>query len=100
MLTIVGLARNNYATGNVSTAAYTQLVSSLDSNVQMLEVYDGSGQSLVLAIGASGSEVNKLYIVPGGNGKIPIQLKVGDRVSVKAISANATTGELLVNFYG
>lgn len=100
MTTIVSLARNNYVSTNVTTAAYVQLVSSLTSNTSMLEVYDGSGQSLVLAIGAAGSEVNKFYIVPGGNGKIPVQLRIGDRVSVKAISATANTGELLVNFFG
>ena len=94
------LLRNSYAITSVTTSAYTQLIASVTSTVKEIEIFDSSGESLVLALGAAGSEVNKIYVFPGGNGRIPIQIAIGQRLSIKAISANATSGELLINFYG
>lgn len=99
-LNSVSLLRNSYVVTSVTTAAYVQLVASVVSTVKEIEIFDSSGESLVLALGASGSETNKVYVFPGGNGRIPMQITAGQRLSIKAISANATSGELLINFYG
>jgi hypothetical protein len=99
-LNSVNLVRNSYTTTSVTTAAYVQLVASVASSVKEIEIFDSSGESLVLALGASGSESDKVYVFPGGNGRIPLQMSVGQRLSIKAVSANATSGELLINFYG
>lgn len=93
-------ARNDYTSVNVTTSAYTQLVASTTSLTTEIEIFDSSGQTLALALGAAASEVNQVYIIPGGNGRIPLAIPAGSRVSVKAISANATAGELDINFYG
>jgi hypothetical protein len=96
--TSVTLVRNDYSSVNVTTAAYTQLVASTADTVNELFIFDSSGQTLFLAVGGAGSEVNKAYIVPGGNGILDLNIPSGSRVSVKAVSANATAGELSITF--
>lgn len=91
--------RHDYAV-NVTTAAYTQLIAATSAAIRKMQIFDSSGQTLVIATGAAASEVNKLYVIPGGNGQIEVQIPAGTRISVKAISANATTGELTINFIG
>ena len=61
---------------------------------------DSSGQTLKLALGGAGSEVDKFLITPGGNGKIKFRVPSGSRVSIKAVSATASTGEIDINFFG
>jgi hypothetical protein len=91
--------RNDYTVTAVTTSAYVQLVASTTSLANEIEIFDSSGQTLTLAIGASGSEVNQINIFPGGNGRIPLSIPAGTRVSIKAISATASVGELDINFY-
>jgi hypothetical protein len=92
--------RNNYATFNATTGGYLQLIASMPVAVKEIEIFDSSGESLVLAIGGSGAESDKVYVFPGGNGRIPLQIAVAQRLSIKAVSATANSGELLINFYG
>jgi len=99
-LNSVTLTRNDYTASPVTTAAYTQLIASMPAAIKEIEIFDSSGETLVLAIGGAGSEVNKVYVFPGGNGRIPLQIAASARLSVKAISNNASSGELTINFYG
>lgn len=94
------IKRNDYSSTNVTTAAYVELVASLASNVSMIDIYDSSGEFFVLAVGEAGSESDVIYIPQGGNGRIFLTLSAGQRVSIKAVSANATVGDLLINFWG
>lgn len=96
----IGIIRNAYASVNVTTAAYVELSASLPGNVKAIQIFDSSGQSLVLATGAAASEANKLYIVPGGNGLVPLRISAAVRLSVKAVSGTANVGELLINLLG
>lgn len=96
--TSVALARNVYSTTNVTTAAYTQLIASTSNTINQLYIFDSSGQTLVIATGAAASEVDQAYIVPGGNGILNLTIASGTRVSVKAVSATATSGELNITF--
>ena len=100
VLNVVSFIRNDYSTTPVTTGAYVELVASAGTAVKEIEIFDSSGESLVLALGAAGAEVNKAYVFPGGNGRIPVQISAGQRLSIKAVSASATSGELLINFYG
>ena len=88
--------RHDYTT-NVTTAAYTQLVASTTANTNKLQIFDSSGQTLVLAVGAAGAEVDKFFIFPGGV-EIDFGISLASRVSIKAVSANATSGECAINF--
>lgn len=90
---------NNYSSVNVTTSAWTQLVASTSQSIKKLEIFDSSGQTLQIGVGAAGSEVSQIYIIPGGNGVISIGIPQGSRISIKAVSANATAGNLYINAY-
>lgn len=93
----VGLARNVYSSVNVGTGAYVQLVASTSDTTNHVHIFDSSGQTLVLATGAALSESNKLYIPPGGI-SADLTIASGTRVSIKAISGTANTGEINITF--
>ena len=90
--------QNLYGTTNITTAAYVQLVASTTSATNYLDIFDSSGQAMILATGAGGSEVILAYVPPGGD-QIRVQIPAATRIAYKALSANATTGYLLVNFW-
>ena len=91
-------SRNVYTITPVTTAAWVQLVASMPYTVQSITVFDSSGQTLLLGVGQSGSEVAQILIPPGG-GTFPLGITAGSRVSIKALSANATTGENDINYF-
>lgn len=95
----VNLIRNDYTVTAVSTAAYTQILASTSGAVNMLDVFDSSGLPLYFATGGVGVEVNKFIIYPGGNGQVPLAIPSGTRLSVKAVTATANTGELDINLF-
>lgn len=88
---------NDYTSTSITTSAFTQLVASTNAQINLLDIFDSSGKSMILAVGASGSEVVEAYIAPGGE-QIPIFIPAGSRISYKALSVNATTGYLTMNF--
>lgn len=96
----VNIARNDYTGTPVTTAAYVTLIPTTSAAISEIFIFDSSGQTLVLAVGAAGLEVDQIYIVPGGNGIVPLAIAAGVRVSIKAVSANATVGEIDINCLG
>jgi hypothetical protein len=94
-------ARLVYSSTNVTTGAWTQLLAAVGSTeIKEIEIFDSSGETLELGIGAEGSEVVKSYVIPGGNGRIPLQIPVLSRLAIRAVSATANSGELIINMYG
>jgi hypothetical protein len=90
-----------YSTTNVTTSAWVELLSTVGiTAVREIEIFDSSGETLEIGVGAVGSEVSNSYIFPGGNGRIPLQIEENKRISVRAVSATANSGELVINFYG
>ncbi len=94
------LARIDYTGTNVTTGAYVQLIASTAAAAKGLFIFDSSGQTLFLAFGAGGAEVNKIYVVPGGNGWVDLAIPASTRLSLKAVSATASTGEINVSLLG
>lgn len=93
--------RHVFSTTTVTTAAYTQLVASTANNVTEFEIYSTSNETLVLATGAAAAEVDKFYINPGGNdGRVVLSVASGTRISLKAVTANASSGYININMYG
>ena len=92
-------AYNDYTGTSVTTAAYVQLIASTSSATGEIEIFDSSGQGMILAIGAAASEVDQIYIFPGGNGRVPLKIPVSSRVSIKAKTATASVGYIMINFY-
>ena len=97
--TAVNLARIDYSVTSVTTGAYVQLLASTSAAVSEVEIFDSSGQTLVFATGGAGSESDKVYVFPGGNGRIPLSIAASTRIAIKAVSATANAGEISVNFY-
>lgn len=95
----VNLATNSYSTTNVTTGAYVQLVASTAAASNLCEIFDSSGQTLVLATGAPGSEIDRFYINPGGNGQVPFAIPISTRVSIKAVSATAASGQINLTLF-
>ncbi len=97
--TVVNKSRNDYTSTSVTTSAYVQVLASTSSAISAIEIFDSSGQTLVLATGGAGSEVDQMYILPGGNGRIPFTIAASTRVSIKAVSGTASVGENTINYY-
>lgn len=90
---------NDYSSTPITSSAYVQLIASTSSDVNEIEIFDSSGQTLYLAVGAASSEVNQIIITPGGNGRVALAIPAGSRVSAKATSTSATSGILVINLY-
>lgn len=97
--TVISSVRNDYSGVNVTTGAWVELVASTSGVVTEIEIFDSSGQTLEIGLGVAASEVHLFYISPGGNGRTPISIPASSRVSIRAVSANATVGELLFQAY-
>jgi hypothetical protein len=95
----VQFVRNDYAITNVTTAAYVQLIAATASYVTNIDIFDSSGETLFLAFGAAAAEVDQLLITPGGVGPYNCTIPVGTRISVKAITATASVGEIDINLF-
>lgn len=90
---------NDYTSTNVTTSAYVQLLATTSATTNLVEVFDSSGQTMILGVGAAGSEVVQFYIIPGGNGKVPLAIPSGSRIAIKALTATASVGYLVINLY-
>lgn len=97
---VVTTVRNDYSSVNVTAGAWVQLVAALSASVTELEIFDSSGQTLELGTGAAASETRLILVVPGGNGRVPVAIASGARLSIRAVSATANVGELSMNIYG
>lgn len=91
--------RNDYTSVNVTTAAYVQLIASTSGITNVLEIFDSSGQTLKIAFGAAASEVDQFLVFPGGNGRITCKIAASTRISIRAVSATASVGEIDLNLY-
>lgn len=88
-------ARNVYSSVNVTTGAWVQLIASTAAAAKCVLLFDSSGQTLELGTGAVASETRKLIITPGGPDVcVPLTIPASTRVSVRAVSATASVGEI------
>jgi len=97
---VVTTTRNDYSSSSVTTAAWSQLIASTAADIHEIEIFDSSGQTLELGTGAAAAETRLLLVFPGGNGRVQSFVVSGTRISIRAVSANATVGESSINYYG
>lgn len=90
---------NDYGSVNVTTSAYVQLIASTTSEADWIQIFDSSGQAMIIATGGAGAEVDQIYVPPGG-AEYNLYIAAGTRVSIKAKTATASSGYLLVNLLG
>lgn len=95
----VQILRIAFATTNVTTGAYVQLTAATTADAIMAHIYNGSTESLKLAYGPSGSEVDLLYISPGENMHVPFHIGKLTRLAVRGVSGDSTTSELLMTLF-
>jgi len=82
----------------LTTAAYVQVSASTSAAINWLSAFESSGNGVILAVGAAASEVDVLYIPPGGFGHaVPLSIASGSRVSIKAMLGNNSSGQLIMN---
>lgn len=87
----------DYAGTPVTTAAYVQLNASTVTAINYLSIFDSSGNPMILAVGAPGSEVDQIYVPPGGSvGGYSLYIPAGSRISYKALLTNSTSGNLII----
>lgn len=83
----------------LTTSAYVEIEDSTTADIAWLSAFESSGNGVILATGASSSEVDVLYIPPGGFGMaVPLAIPSGTRLSIKALLANNSSGNLIMNF--
>lgn len=87
--------RNDYSIVNVTTGAWVELITSTLFAITRLYVFDSCGQTLELGTGPAASESRVAIIPPGGlDAALELAIAPATRLSVRAISANCTVGEL------
>lgn len=97
--TVAETAYNDYASTNVTTGAWVELVAATSADITEIEIFDSSGRLLELGVGAAAAETRKILVIPGGNGLIPIDIPSGTRLSLRAVDANATAGFIACNLW-
>lgn len=91
----VDSVRNDYSSTNVTTGAWVELIASTAGAIAHLQIFDSSGQTMELGIGAAASETRILIIPPGGlSSTYDINIPTATRISIRAISATANSGEI------
>jgi len=87
---------------NITTAAFVELAAAtaLLQTCKGLMVQNNTSSALTLARGVAGSEVNYITIPPGGfEGIVDVFIGTSTRLSLRAVSANATAGEVIIQCY-
>jgi len=92
------------ATTNILTASWTQFVASLGWSCCAVEVFNPSPATIQLSTGTAGNESTAIVpytILPGGSSiLLPLEIKSGTRLSLKAVDQIANTGYFIMNFFG
>lgn len=90
-------ARYDYSGGSVTTGAWTQVLASTAAATNYICITDQSGQIMELGTGAAASETRVFLIARGFSGCIPLRIAASTRLSVRAVSATASTGDLVLS---
>lgn len=91
----VELDTHDHSSGNVTAAAYTELIASTSAAINRIYISDTSGEPLIVAVGAASSEVDQLYLGPGHAGWIDLHIPASSRVSIKSLGSTTTAGTLI-----
>ena len=92
--------RTVYSSTNVGTTNWVVLASSLPNTVSQIAVADTSGQTMEIGVCAAGATANsevRQFLIPAGGITVNMQIPSNQRVSIRAVSAAATTGENNLN---
>lgn len=96
---VIEAERIDYTVTPVTTLAWTTLVAATAAQIEWMDMFDSSGETMEIGIGAAGLEVQVGYVIPGGN-RINQVIPAGTRIAIRAVSADATVGEHTTNMFG
>lgn len=95
----VEILTNDYSVNNVTNAAYFELIASTSGIINFLDIFDTSGEEMIIAVGPAASEVDLFNIPPGGNvSALPLYIPAGSRISIKSkVTPTVSVGNLTIN---
>lgn len=86
--------------GAVTTGAWVQLIAATAAAITALFVDDTGGQVMEIGVGVAASETRVHLIPRGGLSSLsPLAIPAGSRVSIRAVSATANSGELVITAF-
>lgn len=88
---------------HILTSAWLEVITAMGAAADAFEVLNTTGRVLMLATGASGSELAiPYYVMPSAEPHlVPWNIAKGTRISAKAVDADADeTSQLVFNFFG
>lgn len=90
-----------YAGTPVTTGAWVTISASLPNGASSVNIFDSSGQTMLLGRFLTGcvTLISSIIIPPGGQGQAPYPLVAGDCIRLRALSALANAGENDINFF-
>lgn len=98
--------RYDLSGGAIGNAAWVQILTAANNKVACsgIEIFNPTGSTILLALGAPGSEVAIPYsILPGGTtGFLSMEIASGKAISMKTVDAAGTgaVGIILLNQFG
>lgn len=87
----------SYVSASVGTVNWVELIASTAEATNLLCITDQSGEAVELGVGAAASEARVFLLAPGFSGCIPLRIASAARVSVRAVSATASTGAITLS---
>ncbi len=81
---------------------YFTVVASTSANATQLIVYDTTGATLEIAVGAAASEVTKVILGPGCDQTFSLSIPSGSRVSIRSreVAAPGAGSNIVLNLIG
>ncbi len=89
-------------TTTITLAAYVQIIAAILVASDALEVTNTGTSMLKLALGAAGQEVDIPYTIAPGASRVllPFTLPKGSRLSARAVDADSSAGDFILNTFG
>lgn len=92
---------HSYASVNVTSLAWTQIIASTSAVSQQIYISDTGGYGMRLGVGGVGAEVDQLYLGPGFGGVINLRIAAGSRVSIRCLEVvTISAGYFIVSTLG
>jgi hypothetical protein len=89
--------RYDYTGGSVTTGAWVEIEASTAAPMDLVCITDQSGQIMLLGTGAAAAETTVFMIARGFSGCVPLTIASGTRLSLRAVSATASTGDFVLS---
>jgi len=85
-----------------SGGSYFEVIASTSATTKQITVYDTTGSTMELAVGAAASEVTKVIIGPGSDQSFALNIPAGSRISIRSreVAAPGAGSNFIVTLIG